>query len=207
VHGIGISLGDAWIGVSATAGSARFDVTHKEYQGAQSEALAVAKVLRTAHAEFTGLRKKVEQIREDAVRAGMRVSERGVVAFGTAQLEPGEYQAYVHDPSYQESARKAAAEWAAQLAVAVQVVNDADEDFKLTLAALMQDSNLPDGTISGFNREPPPQPLPVPGTSREGAAHVRVAFARPGFRSLQHRGADGRKPVVSGPASRPAATS
>jgi hypothetical protein len=54
VHGIGISLGDAWIGVSATAGSARFDVTHKEYQGAQSEALAVAKVLRTAHAAFTG---------------------------------------------------------------------------------------------------------------------------------------------------------
>jgi hypothetical protein len=91
--------------------------------------------------------------------------------------------------------------------VAVQVVNDADDGCKLTLAALMQDSNLPDGTISGFNREPPPQPLPVPGTSREGAAHVRVAFARPGFRSLQHRGADGRGPVVSGPASRPAATS
>jgi hypothetical protein len=90
----------------------------------------------------------------------MRVSERGVVAFDTAQLEPGEYQAYVHDPSYQESARKAAAEWAAQLAVAVQVVNDADDGCKLTLAALMQDSNLPDGTINGFNREPLPSPYP-----------------------------------------------
>lgn len=159
-HVHGISLGDTWIGVSATAGSARFDVTLKEYQGAQSEALAVAKVLRTAHTEFSSLRKKVEQTREDAVRAGMRVSEHGVVAFDTSQLEPGEYQAYVHDPSYQESARKAAAEWTAQLAVAVQAVNDADEGFKLTLAALMHDSNFLDGTINGFNREPTPSPYP-----------------------------------------------
>ncbi|MEU3276887.1 hypothetical protein [Streptomyces antibioticus] len=40
VHGI--TLSDTWIGVSAKAGSARFDVTLKEYRGARSEALAVA---------------------------------------------------------------------------------------------------------------------------------------------------------------------
>lgn len=158
VHGI--SLGDTWIGVSANAGSARFDVTLKEYQGAQSEALAVAKLLRTAHTEFSNLRKKIEHTREEAVRAGMRVSENGVVAFDTSRLEPGEYSAYVHDPGYQESARNTAADWAAQLAVAVQAVNDADEGLKLTLATVMQDSNLIDGTINGFNRAPAPSPYP-----------------------------------------------
>ncbi|MEH0513750.1 MULTISPECIES: hypothetical protein [unclassified Streptomyces] len=158
VHGI--SLGDTWIGVSANAGSARFDVTLKEYQGAQSEALAVAKLLRTAHTEFSSLRKKIEHTREEAVRAGMRVSENGVVAFGTSRLEPGEYSAYVHDPDYQESARNTAADWAAQLAVAVQAVNDADEGFKLTLVTVMQDSHLIDGTINGFNRAPAPSPYP-----------------------------------------------
>ncbi|MFF8483999.1 hypothetical protein ACGFZG_01620 [Streptomyces antibioticus] len=158
VHGI--TLSDTWIGVSAKAGSARFDVTLKEYRGAQSEALAVAKLLRTAHTEFSSLRKKIENVREDAVRAGMRVSERGVVAFDTSLLEPGEYQAYVHDPDYQKSARTAATGWAAQLAVTVQAVNDADEGFKLTLTTLMQDSNLTDGTIDGFNRESAPSPYP-----------------------------------------------
>ncbi|MFE0730386.1 hypothetical protein ACFW2X_19455 [Streptomyces antibioticus] len=158
VHGI--SLGGTWIGVSASAGSARFDVTLKEYQGAQSEALAVAELLRTACTEFSNLRKKIEHTREDAVRAGMRVSENGVVAFDTSRLEPGEYSAYVHDPSYQDSAREAASEWAAQLAVAVRALNDADEGFKITLAAMMQDSDLLDGSINGFNRTPAPSPYP-----------------------------------------------
>lgn len=158
VHGI--SLGDSWVGLSANVGSARFEVTLREYQGAQNQAKAVAKLLRQAHAEFSRLRKKIEQVREDAVRAGMRVSERGVVVFDTSTLDRGAHTAYVHDPDHQESARTAAAGWAEQLGNAVQAVNDADEGFKLALAALMQDSNPLDGTINGFNREPAPGPYP-----------------------------------------------
>ncbi|MEU0625870.1 hypothetical protein [Streptomyces sp. NPDC005989] len=91
VHGI--SVGDTWVGLSADAGSARFEVTLKEYQGAQSEAKAVAKLVREAHIEFTRLRKKIEGVRDDAVKAGMRVSERGVVAFDTSELGHGAYAA------------------------------------------------------------------------------------------------------------------
>lgn len=105
VHGI--SVGDTWVGLSANAGSARFEVTLKEYRGAQSEAKAVAKLVREAHIEFTRLKKKIEGIRDDAVKADMRVSERGVVAFDTSKLDHGAYVAYVHDPDYQESARTA----------------------------------------------------------------------------------------------------
>ncbi|MEW2485890.1 hypothetical protein [Streptomyces sp. NPDC048411] len=158
VHGI--SLGDTWVGLSADAASARFDVTLKEFQGAQSEAKAVAKLIRDAHAEFTRLRKKIEDVRDDAVKAGMRVSERGVVAFDTSKLDHVAYVAYVHDPGYQESARTAAAGWSERIDVAVKAVNDADEGFKLALASLTQDSNLLDGTVGGFNREPKANPYP-----------------------------------------------
>ncbi|WP_405483097.1 hypothetical protein [Streptomyces sp. NBC_00009] len=158
VHGI--SLGDTWVGISATSGSARFDVTLKEYQGAQSEAKAAAKLLRDAHAEFDRLRKQIEHVREDAVKAGMKVSERGIVAFDTSKLDHSAYIAYVHDPGYQESARTAAGSWGEQLDTAVKAVNDADEGFKLALAALTQDKNLLDGTVGGFNREATSNPYP-----------------------------------------------
>jgi len=158
VHGI--SLGDTWIGVSANAGSARFGVTLEEFQGAHSEAKAVGKLLRDAHAEFSRLRDRIKHAREDAVKAGMRVSEKGLVAFDTSKLDRGAYMAYVHDPGYQESARTAANGWAEHLDAAVQAVNDADEGFKLALAALMQDKNPLDGTINGFNREATSNPYP-----------------------------------------------
>ncbi|MFJ4281845.1 hypothetical protein [Streptomyces massasporeus] len=158
VHGI--TLDDTWVGLSASAGSARFDVTWKEYQGAQSEAKAVAKLLRDAHAEFNRLRKKIEHVREDAVKAGMKVSEQGAVGFDTSKLDHGDYMAYVHDPSYQESARKAAAGWTEQLDSAVEAVNDADEGFKLALASVMRDKDLLDGTLGGFNRQAESNPYP-----------------------------------------------
>jgi hypothetical protein len=158
VHGI--TLDELCIGVSATAGSARFDVTLKEYQGAQSEAQAVAKLLRTAHAEFTRLRKKIEDIRDDAARAGMHVSERGVVTFDTSRLTAGEHSAFVHDPDYQDSVHKVVGDWAEQLETAVQAMNDADEGFKLAITSLTEDKNPLDGTFNGFNREPGLSPYP-----------------------------------------------
>ncbi|MCX5110729.1 hypothetical protein OOK13_19705 [Streptomyces sp. NBC_00378] len=90
----------------------------------------------------------------------MRVSERGVVAFDTSKLDRGAYVAYMHDPGYQESARTAAGSWNEQIDVAVKAVNDADEGFKLALASLTQDSNLLDGTVGGFNRDPKGNPYP-----------------------------------------------
>ncbi|MFD5079687.1 hypothetical protein [Streptomyces sp. NPDC058371] len=158
VHGV--SLGGTWVGLSANAGTARFDVTLKEYRGARSEAKVVAKLIRDAHAEFTRLRKEIEDVRDDAVKAGMRVSERGVVAFDTSNLERGAYVAYVHDPRYQESARTAARSWGEQIDAAVKAVNNADEGFKLALDSLTRDSNLLDGTVGGFNREARANPYP-----------------------------------------------
>ncbi|MFI1764448.1 hypothetical protein ACH41H_20695 [Streptomyces sp. NPDC020800] len=148
-----ISMGAGWVGLSAQAASARFDVTLKEYQGAQKEAKAVASLLREAHTEFQALKKRVEAVRDDAVKAGMRVSDRGVVTFDLDRLGQGARTAYVHDPGYQESVRATAQGWADRIGDAVKAVSEADEGLRLTLAAAVKDSDATDGTINGFNRD------------------------------------------------------
>ncbi|MER6613559.1 DUF6571 family protein [Streptomyces xantholiticus] len=149
VHGI--SMGQTWLGVSSNAANGRFTVTLNEYKAAQKEAKAVAALLRDAHTQFVDLRGKLKSVRDDAVKDGMKVSEQGYVSFDTARLSDSERSAYVHDPSYQESARSAAGEWNQAITAAVKAVSDADDGVRIALEAVVIDSNLQDGTYNGFN--------------------------------------------------------
>ncbi|MFI1973769.1 hypothetical protein [Streptomyces wedmorensis] len=158
VHGI--SLGESWIGLSATAANARFTVTLKELQGAQKEAKAVARILRDAHTQLTDLQGRLKAIRDDAVKAGMRVSDQGAVAFDTERLTQDERTAYVHDPDFQQTARTRANEWAEKLVQAVKAVTDADDGIRMALDAAVLDSDPMDGTFNGFNRNPQASPYP-----------------------------------------------
>jgi hypothetical protein len=132
VHGI--SMGRGWTGLSATAANARFDVTLKEYAHAQTEAKAIASLLRDAHAQFVELRGRVEAARRGAVAAGMRVSERGVVS-----REAGDGDAGV-------------SHWQEAITKAVREVADADEGVRIALAAAVAGSDVPTGG-RGFNGE------------------------------------------------------
>ncbi|MEU3743752.1 MULTISPECIES: hypothetical protein [Streptomyces] len=158
VHGI--SLGESWIGLSAQAANDRFTITLKELQGAQKEAKAVAGVLRDAHTQLTDLRNRVKAIRDDAVKAGMRVSDQGTVAFDTAQLTQSERTTFAHDPDFQQTARTQANEWAEKLVQAVKAVTDADDGIRVALDAAVLDSDPIDGTFNGFNRNPQDSPYP-----------------------------------------------
>ncbi|MFE6458922.1 hypothetical protein ACFVP0_15880 [Streptomyces cinereoruber] len=158
VHGI--SLGNSWVGLSAQAANARFTVTLKEIQGAQKEAKEIARVLREAHTQLTDLCNRVESVRDDAVKAGMRVSEQGVVTFDTAHLTRSQRTAFAHDPDYQEDARSRANEWAQKLGLAVKAVTDADDGVRVALDAAVLDSDPMDGTFNGFNRNPEVMPYP-----------------------------------------------
>lgn len=84
VHGV--SLGPSWVGQSADAANYRFTVTLKELQGAQKEAKAIASILRDSHTQLAALRGRVNTVRADAIKDGMRVSDQGVVSFNTEQL-------------------------------------------------------------------------------------------------------------------------
>ncbi|MFC5152932.1 hypothetical protein [Streptomyces amakusaensis] len=158
VHGI--TLDRSWEGLSAQAANEKFTVTLKEFQGAQKEAKAVAGILRDAHTQLVDLRGRVEAARDDAVKAGMRVSDQGVVSFDTERLSQAERTAYVHDGNYQEDARALAAEWSAHIRQAVQSVTVADDGLRVMLEAAVRDSDRLDGTLNGFNREAGASPYP-----------------------------------------------
>ncbi len=149
VHGI--TMGDSWVGLSAYAANRRFDTTLKEFQNAQAEAKAIASLLRDAHTQFVDLRGRLRSARQDAVDAGMKVSDQGVVAFDTEKLTQGERTAYVHDPDYQESVRKAVASWQQRIDQLVKDVGEADKGVEIAFAAVVIDSDLSDGTLNGFN--------------------------------------------------------
>ncbi|WP_344395206.1 hypothetical protein [Streptomyces vastus] len=149
VHGI--SMGQTWMGLSAEAANRRFDITLKELQNAQTEAKAVASLLRDAHTQFVDLRGKLRTARQEATDAGMRVSDQGVVSFDTERLSQGTRTAYHHDPDYQDSVRKAVRSWQDRIDQLVKDMGDADKGVEIAFEAVVIDSDTMDGTTSGFN--------------------------------------------------------
>ncbi|MFJ9898704.1 hypothetical protein ACIQPR_35780 [Streptomyces sp. NPDC091280] len=135
VHGI--TMGTSWTGLSADAANTRFDTTLKEFQYAQTEAKGIASLLRDAHEQFVELRARVVAARQDAVRAGMHVSDSGVVSPSPDRPDtPG-------DP-------RAVEQWQDRIAKAVRDVTDADEGVRVALAGVVVDSELLAGG-RGFN--------------------------------------------------------
>lgn len=149
VHGI--TLRPTFVGESQQAANARFGVRLTEFQNAQTEAKAIASLLRDAHTQFVDLRKKLESARQDAIAAGMKVSDQGVVSYDTEKLSQGEKQELAHDPDSQESVRKSVASWQARIDQCVKNVNDADKGVEVAFTAVVKGPDVGDGTVPGFN--------------------------------------------------------
>ncbi|MEU8849022.1 hypothetical protein AB0C70_22855 [Streptomyces sp. NPDC048564] len=149
VHGI--SMGQTWVGLSADAANRRFDVTLKEFQNAQTEAKSFASLLRDAHTQFVDLRGKLKTARQEAIDAGMKVSDQGVVSYDTARLDQGTLTAYHHDPGFQESVRSSVSSWQDRIEQLVKNVEDADKGVEIAFNAVVLDSNAMDGAPNGFN--------------------------------------------------------
>ncbi|MFF4366337.1 hypothetical protein [Streptomyces sp. NPDC001594] len=152
-----ITMGDNWSGVSAGVALTKFTATRYEYSAAQSQAKALASLLRGAHEQFTDLKAKLESARNDAVAAGMTVSGEGRVAFDHARLTPAERSAYQHDPDGQATVRNAVEAWQQHIDDRVKAVAEADVHVKDALEAAVVDSNRDalgrgaDETLTGFN--------------------------------------------------------
>nr|WP_308288184.1 hypothetical protein [Streptomyces corallincola] len=124
----GITLGPAWAGMSAEAAHGRFGVTLKEFAYAQTEAKAVASLLRDAHAQFTELAGRLTALRQEARAAGVRVSERGFVSADPDHGDGGPTEAAVHG-------------WQERFDRAVRDVTDADAGVRIALAAVVADED------------------------------------------------------------------
>ncbi|MEU1402604.1 hypothetical protein ABZ471_09600 [Streptomyces sp. NPDC005728] len=120
-------MGLAWTGMSAEAAHGRFDVTLKEFRYAQTEAKAIASLLRDAHAQFVELKGRLTAARKEAVAAGMRVSERGLVSADPERAK--------------EADEPAVRSWQDRIDKAVRDVTDADTGVQIALTAAVVDSD------------------------------------------------------------------
>ncbi|WP_233436088.1 DUF6571 family protein [Streptomyces anulatus] len=151
-----ITIGPAWLGASASDAGLNFAATRYEYAAAQTQAKAIASLLRDAHNDFVRLKRNLENQRAAAVKAGMNVSEGGVVSFDYQRLTEGERSAARHDPDYMESIRKSEASWSKALDDCVKAVDDADQGVKIALEAVTKDGygGRNDNTLGiGFNAD------------------------------------------------------
>lgn len=147
-----ITMDSTWIGESANAAHTNFAATRYEYQAAQRQAKATATLLRNAHQQFVELKKQLATARADAVKAGMKVSEQGNVAFDYDSLSASERSALRHDPDYAASVKTSEQSWADLIKYYVEAMDGADQDLKRDLEAVVKDGNKNDGTDgTGFN--------------------------------------------------------
>ncbi|MFF1838911.1 hypothetical protein ACFVXE_32690 [Streptomyces sp. NPDC058231] len=149
-----ITLGASWSGMSANTAHTNFAATRYEYAAAQTQAKAIASLLRDAHDDFVRLKKNLECKRAEAVKAGMRVSETGVVSYDYDRLTDGERSALHHDPDYMKSVRTAVSSWSEAMDTCVKALDDADQGVKLALDAVTRDGygDKNDETLGvGFN--------------------------------------------------------
>ncbi|GAA2338206.1 hypothetical protein OKJ48_36410 [Streptomyces kunmingensis] len=149
----GISMGQTWEGLSADAANATFKITLKEFKNAQTEAKAVASLLRDAHTQFVTLKGKLQTARDEAIAADMQVSDQGLVRYDYSKLSEGEKTALRHDLDYQASISKAVRSWQDHIDQAVRAVTEADDGVRIALKAVVVDSNTNDGTEKGFNAD------------------------------------------------------
>nr|WP_251692864.1 hypothetical protein [Streptomyces sp. CHD11] len=146
VHGI--SLGTGWEGLSAGAANRRFDITLKQFEYAQTEAKAVAALVRDAHTQFVELRGRLKSARQDAVDAGMKVSETGRVSFDMERLPEESRRSVRQDPACLDAVQS----WQDRIDKAVRDVTDADTGVRIALRAVVTDSS-PLAGGKGFNGE------------------------------------------------------
>ncbi|WP_370415173.1 hypothetical protein [Streptomyces fradiae] len=151
-----ITMGGTWLGASVGVAHTNFAGTRYEYAAAQTQAKAVASLLRDAHTQFVDLKGKLDSARADAVEAGMSVSEQGNVTFDYARLSEADRRAYTHDPDGQRFIREGIAKWQKHIDDRVKAVSDADEGVKIALNAVVVDSNKDiggkgDDQFNGFN--------------------------------------------------------
>ncbi|MFE0176720.1 hypothetical protein ACFWZ2_30845 [Streptomyces sp. NPDC059002] len=148
VHGISLG-GPGWQGLSARAANERFDITLKEIQAAQTEAKAVASLLRDAHTQFVELKGALKKARTEAIEAGMAVSDQGVCRFDYKKASDSEASAARNDPGLPQLE----ASWTTHIHKTIEAVDEADAGVKLSLEAVVIDSDLGDGTLNGFNAQ------------------------------------------------------
>ncbi|MCX4778535.1 DUF6571 family protein [Streptomyces sp. NBC_01264] len=139
-----VSSGNGWMGSSAQTASNNAAITRREFDAAQTQALAMESLLRDAHARFTDLKGRVTSAVADAVKAGMKVSDAGIASYDFSKEDAAAANAICHDPDLPEVERS----WTQRIADTVKAVTEFDEDVRI---ALLNASGADGTSLFGFN--------------------------------------------------------
>ncbi|MFI1798698.1 hypothetical protein ACH427_15295 [Streptomyces sp. NPDC020379] len=144
-----------WQGQAFGAHQIRARATAVEYAAAKTEALAVAGLLKQAHAELTRLQKAVKDLVTDAETKDYKVDSSGKATYiGFDKLSAKDQATLRHDPDYpalQAQAARGAREWTDSLAAAVKAVDEADQGVQRALSRASSAASLDSTGVGGFN--------------------------------------------------------
>ncbi|MGW1909752.1 hypothetical protein ACWCQS_03005 [Streptomyces sp. NPDC002076] len=144
-----VTMGENSAGLAAIAANARFVITLQEFRNAQTEAKAVASLLREAAARIAKLVGEVLTVRQDAIDAGLKVSEQGIVSWDDkGQVDPFG-RPVKHDDLVSMAVAK---DWQDRIDSAVKAVREADVSVQVALDKVGIDSSSATGG-RGFNGE------------------------------------------------------
>lgn len=144
-----LSTGGSWNGQSAIAAQPVSVVTSGQYTAAAKEARAIASILRDAQDQFVELRTKLKTAVEDAVKAGMKVSEDGIARYDYDKASEADANAARHDPDMHTVEDK----WTQHISKAVEAFDHTDQYVKIALKQAVQDPDPLDGVSHGFNNK------------------------------------------------------
>ncbi|MES4887189.1 hypothetical protein [Streptomyces sp. NPDC096012] len=118
-------------GLTAAVRAAQLAATHQQFKDAQTEARAIASILRDAHQQLSKLIGNVNDVVEQVKADHMTVNSQGEAVYDFSKLTPMR-----HDedyPKYVSQAKNAEAAWTKKIKDAEQKVDDADQGVKLAL--------------------------------------------------------------------------
>ncbi|WP_405006760.1 hypothetical protein OHV13_24040 [Kitasatospora purpeofusca] len=122
-----------WLGYTAFTANQHVSYTRQQAIDAQTEAKAVASIIKDAQGDFESAQKKLKQAVADAQADGMKVTGTGAVMFDVGALDPATRSAYHHEPDYQRECNEAAGQWAQKIKIYVEEATAADQRAALQL--------------------------------------------------------------------------
>ncbi|MCC3774961.1 hypothetical protein [Streptomyces sp. UNOB3_S3] len=141
-----IASDGTWTGQANLVAAPNMRQTHEQYTAAAKEARAIASLLRDAHGQFTDLRGKLKSVVAEAEKDHMRIGDDGRATW-TKRDDP----AVLHDPDAPAAIAKAEDSWNRRIADAVRAFDDADQGVKLALTSAVQNTDILNGGLNGFN--------------------------------------------------------
>ncbi|TLQ43349.1 hypothetical protein [Streptomyces marianii] len=134
-----ITMGPDWTGVTVGTAYTNFAATRYEYAAAQTQAKAIAKLLRDAHEQFTELKGRLDSVIKAAQEDHMLIDENGVATRDPKSISRMEQNELSHVPEAQAAKRKREEAWTKRIKDAVQAFDDADGGVKIALEGVVKD--------------------------------------------------------------------